>query len=253
MGALHDGHLSLVGIAKKHADVVVASVFVNPKQFGEGEDLSAYPRDLEADANRLEAAGCDVVFAPSVESVYPPDFQTLVRVSEVARGLEGDHRPGHFEGVATVVLRLFGLVKPDVAVFGEKDFQQLTLVRTMTRDLSLDIEIVGAPLVRDHDGLALSSRNAYLTPDQRAKGLSLSRGLRRAELAYRAGEREGWRLLQPVQEELHRSGLRPDYLELRGFTSLEPLARADQPAAILVAAKVGRTRLLDNVILSRPE
>lgn len=252
MGALHSGHLSLVEAARgRGADLVVASIFVNPTQFGPNEDLERYPRDLEGDAEKLAGVGCDVVFHPTVDEVYPPGHQTRVTVSEVTEGLCGAHRPGHFEGVTTVVLALFEIVRPDVAVFGEKDYQQLVTLRTMARDLHLDVEVVGAPLVREEDGLAKSSRNLYLTPDDRARGLSLSRGLFRARDLYAQGERNAALLIGAARAEMDGAGVTPEYLELRHADTLRPLERADGPCVLLVAAQVGATRLLDNVILAR--
>ena len=249
MGALHDGHISLVRLAAERADVVVASVFVNPTQFGKGEDLDRYPRDLEGDADKLADAGCGLLFAPGPSSMYPTGFQTTVSVARVTQGLEGAARPGHFDGVNTVVLKLFSIVRPDIAVFGEKDYQQLVSLRTMARDLDLDVEIVGAPLVRDPDGLAMSSRNAYLSADERVRALSISRGLKAAEAAYRAGERDAAVLLGRVQAELDSADVVPEYLELRHADDLRPLFSADEPAVIVTTARVGTTRLLDNVIL----
>jgi pantoate--beta-alanine ligase len=251
MGALHDGHLSLVAEAKRRSEVVVASIFVNPKQFGPNEDFTKYPRTLEGDSEKLAGAGCNVVFAPEVGDIYPEGFETEVEVTRVSKGLCGDVRPGHFKGVATVVLKLFSIVRPDVAIFGEKDFQQLTVLRTMARDLALDVEIVGAPLVRDPDGLAMSSRNAYLSGPDRLRALSISRGLRAAASLYEIGEREGERLLSVVRESLRSESLEPEYLELRAFEDLTPLTRADRPSVILVATRVGTTRLIDNWILAR--
>ncbi|MCK6544704.1 pantoate--beta-alanine ligase [Myxococcota bacterium] len=252
MGALHPGHVSLVQHAKRHADVIVASVFVNPTQFGPNEDFSRYPRDLEGDAAKLAAGGCHVLFAPDVAEMYPEGFQTEVQVTRVSRGLCGDRRPGHFQGVATVVLKLFSIVRPDVAVFGEKDFQQLTVLKTLARDLSLDVEVLGAPLIRESDGLAMSSRNVYLSAEDRARALSLSRGLFAAKAALDAGEQDGAALVANAQAELDRAGITPEYLEVRDFTTLEPLATVSGPSVILVAARVGTTRLIDNLILQRP-
>ncbi len=190
MGALHDGHLSLVGLARKHASRVVVSVFVNPTQFGPDEDLERYPRDLDGDSAKLAEAGCDLLFVPGVETIYPPGASTRVRVEGPARGLEADCRPGHFDGVATVVTALFGLVRPDVAVFGEKDAQQLAVVRALARDLHLGIEIVSGPIVRDEDGLAMSSRNAFLDADDRRAAAVLQRSLAVARAAIETGERD---------------------------------------------------------------
>lgn len=254
MGALHDGHLSLIETARAAgAEHVVASIFVNPLQFGPNEDFDRYPRDLEGDLARLEAAGCEAVFLPSGPSMYPPGFQTVVEVSGVTEGLCGDHRPGHFRGVTTVVLKLFEIVRPAVAVFGEKDFQQLATLRAMARDLNLDVAIVGAPLVREPDGLALSSRNRLLTSEDRLRARAIFRGLEAARTLYEEGEREAEPLVGRARAELSASGLVPEYLELRGFDDLAPLERADRPAVLLTAVRVGRVRLIDNVILSRPE
>lgn len=267
MGALHDGHLSLVQVARQRTDVVVASVFVNPTQFGLQEDLARYPRDLEGDANKLAGAGCDVLFAPSVAVMYPPGFQTTVHLSETTQGLCGAARPGHFDGVTTVVLKLFGIVRPDVAVFGEKDFQQLATLKAMARDLDLDVEIVGAPILREPDGLAMSSRNVYLSDEDRVRARSLSRGLFAARRLHEGGERDGARLLDAVRNELTAAGVEPEYLALRGADDLRPISNdsvsndrvsndrsaSDQvegATVILVAARVGQTRLIDNVILN---
>jgi pantoate--beta-alanine ligase len=252
MGALHRGHLALVAEAKHRAEVVVASVFVNPKQFGPNEDFARYPRTLERDAELLAGAGADILFAPSVDEMYPDGFETVVEVPNVARPLEGELRPGHFRGVATVVLKLFSVVRPDVAIFGEKDFQQLAVLRKMARDLSLDVEIVGHPTVREPDGLALSSRNAYLSPEERARALAIFRGLIKARASYQAGTRAASELVGAVKEELARAAIEPQYVELRACDDLAALESADRPAVILVAARVGSTRLIDNLILSRP-
>lgn len=251
MGALHEGHLSLIAQARARAEVVVASIFVNPKQFGPNEDLARYPRDLEGDQRKLAAAGCDVLFAPNVEEMYPPGFQTTVEVTQASQGLCGAARPDHFKGVTTVVMRLFSIVHPHVAVFGEKDYQQLTVLRTMARDLGLDVEVIGAPLVREPDGLAMSSRNVYLSPEDRRRALALSQGLRRAEARFVAGERSGAVLVATAQAELSQVGLTPEYLELRDAETLEPRTEARGPVVLLVACRVGTTRLLDNVIMGR--
>lgn len=252
MGALHEGHLSLVAQAKRRAEVVVASVFVNPKQFGPGEDLARYPRDEAGDLAKLEAAGCGAVFCPPAEVMYPPGFQTRVEVDGVTQGLCGAHRPGHFNGVTTVVLKLFAIVRPDVAVFGEKDYQQLVTLKTLAKDLCLDVEVVGAPLVREPDGLAMSSRNAYLSPEDRARALALSKGLFAAKAAHDAGERDAVALLGKAAAVLAEAGVEPEYLELRRAEDLAPLERAEVPCVMLVAARLGSTRLIDNLILRRP-
>ncbi|MBI4817891.1 MAG: pantoate--beta-alanine ligase [Deltaproteobacteria bacterium] len=251
MGALHEGHLALVDAARARSEVVVASIFVNPKQFGPSEDFTRYPRDLEKDATLLEQRGADVVFAPSVDEMYPAGFGTAVSTPDVAKGLCAAFRPGHFEGVATVVARLFGIVRPDVAVFGEKDFQQLAVIRRLVSDLALDVEIIGHPIVREPDGLAMSSRNAYLSKDDRLRALSLSRGLKHAEAAFQAGERSADSLVAVALRELTAEGVAPEYLELRSF-ELKSIDRADGPCLLLVAARFGSTRLIDNRILARP-
>lgn len=249
MGALHEGHLSLVSEAKRRSEIVVASIFVNPLQFGPTEDLARYPADLEGDREKLERSGASAVFVPSAAEMFSPIFQTGVEVTNVSQGLCGAARPTHFKGVTTIVLKLFSIIRPDVAIFGEKDYQQLTVIRTMVRDLSLDVEIVGVPIVRDADGLAMSSRNAYLSPLDRTRALSLSRGLHRADALFREGERTGARLLRAVRDEIEAHEVKPEYLELRSTSDLSPLGRADTPSLILVAAKVGSTRLIDNHIL----
>lgn len=252
MGALHRGHLSLVDIARNHAEDVVATVFVNPKQFGPEEDLKAYPRTLDEDAEALMEAGCSLLFAPSSVAMYPPDFDVQVRLPNISSGLCGNHRPGHFDGVATVVLKLLTMIRPEVAVFGEKDFQQLCLIRRLVSNLEIETRILGGPLIRDEDGLALSSRNAYLGTEGRARALSLSQGLRAADQLYAAGERSAKVLVGAAAEPMARAQVEPEYLELRRYRDLEPLERADEPCVLLVAARIGSTRLIDNHILRRP-
>ncbi|MCB9655085.1 MAG: pantoate--beta-alanine ligase [Deltaproteobacteria bacterium] len=253
MGALHEGHLSLVDALRARCDVIVATIFVNPKQFGPSEDLDRYPRTLERDASLLADRGVQLLFAPEVRTIYPDGFRTNVSIAGVSEGLCGAQRPGHFDGVATIVLKLFNIVGPDVAVFGEKDFQQLAVIRAMTRDLDLhfDLEIVGAPIVREPDGLAMSSRNVFLSPEERVRARSLSAGLLAAEEAFRAGERRGPRLCGLARDVMAASDVHPQYLELRGFDDLAPLDLADGPSVLLTAAYVGSTRLIDNLILSR--
>ncbi len=242
MGALHDGHASLMRAAREHADVVAVSVFVNPMQFAPGEDLDRYPRTLDADLEVCAAQGVDLVFAPAVEEVYPGgDPQVTVAPGPLGSLLEGASRPTHFAGVLTVVAKLFGLVRPDVAVFGQKDFQQLALIRRMVADLCLGIEIVSAPTIREDDGLALSSRNRYLDPEPRAQALSLSRALRAGE---RAGVRGSEAVLAAARAELDAPGVDLDYLALTD-PDLGP-APSTGEARLLVAARVGSTRLIDN-------
>lgn len=246
MGALHDGHLALVRAAKHHADHVVASIFVNPRQFGPTEDLDAYPRQEAADAALLVAEGATILWAPPANVVYPPGYATNVSVSGLGDALCGAARPGHFDGVATVVAKLFNQVAPDVALFGEKDWQQLAVIRRMARDLDLPLEIIGVPTVREGDGLARSSRNAYLTADERAAASALP-AMMRAAVADIAAGRPVAGLLDAGRAALVHAGFASvDYLELRDGDSL---ALLDQPAAgarLFVAARLGKTRLIDN-------
>lgn len=250
MGALHEGHLALVRHARARADVVILTIFVNPTQFGPKEDLSRYPRDEEGDLVKARPAGIDLAFCPSAEAMYPPGAQTFVEVRELQKPLCGASRPGHFAGVASVVTKLFHITKPHLAVFGEKDYQQLAIIRRMTRDLDFGIEIQGVPIVREADGLALSSRNAYLSPEQRLAALSLSKGLAAAEAAYKGGERDAKALVAAARAPLAAEPLaRIDYVELRDADELSELERADQKAVLAIAAFVGTTRLIDNRVL----
>ncbi len=247
MGALHAGHLKLVREARRLARHVVASIFVNPMQFGPGEDLSSYPRREAEDAQMLEAEGCAILWAPSVDVMYRQGHATKIGVSGVSAGLDGDARPGHFEGVATVVVKLFNQVQPDIAVFGEKDFQQLVVIRRMTADLDLPVQIVGVPTQRDADGLALSSRNAYLTAEERRCARTLPRVLLEAAQAIREGG-DIAEALARARQALAAAGFEPiDYIELRDAETLEPWTNINRPARILAAAKIGRTRLIDNI------
>jgi pantoate--beta-alanine ligase len=256
MGYLHDGHLSLMREARRLADgggrrgLAVATIFVNPTQFGPNEDLSRYPRDLEGDLAKCAAAGIDRVLAPSdPRLVFAPGHETWIAVERASAGLCGASRPGHFRGVATVVAKLFNLTLPHAALFGEKDFQQLAVIRAMVRDLSFGVEIVGMPIVREPDGLALSSRNAYLSVEDRARALALSRALFEARDAAARGERDAARLRDRARERLAAAGARVDYVEIVHPETLAPTARAEPGAVMLVAAVVGATRLIDNVRL----
>lgn len=249
MGALHEGHLSLVRAAREKADCVVVSIFVNPAQFGPHEDLAKYPRDLEKDARMLEAAAADVLFAPSVEEIYPPGATTWVTVEELDDRNEGRMRPGHYRGVATVVAKLFNIVQPAVALFGQKDAGQLALIRRMTHDLDFPIEIIGCPIVREKDGLAMSSRNAYLSAEERQRALVLHRALRAAQERFAGGERGARNLIAAVDAQFRSAAVVPDYIELLDPDSLDPLERVNGPALLAVAAKIGSTRLLDNMVL----
>jgi pantoate--beta-alanine ligase len=247
MGALHAGHVALLEEGRRRGDQLVLSIFVNPTQFGPNEDLARYPRDLPGDLSRAASAGTDVAFVPEPVDIYPPGFQTTIEVRELARGLDGAFRPGHFAGVATVVAKLFHIVQPDLAIFGQKDFQQLAIVRRLVVDLAMGIEIVGLPTVREPDGLAMSSRNAYLSPPERERALSLSRALFAARDRAAAGERDARALVEGARAALDVDRL--DYLELCDAVTLAPLAQIDRPAVLLVAAFVGRTRLIDNVAI----
>lgn len=252
MGNLHDGHLALVAAARERADVVIATIFVNPMQFGPSEDLDAYPRTLEDDQAGLEAAGCDLLFAPEVRTIYPRplEAQTRIAVPEVTEGLCGASRPGHFDGVTTIVGMLFNLVQPDLACFGEKDYQQLAVIRRMVADLHFPIEIVGVPIVRAEDGLALSSRNGYLSAEQRAVAPQLYQTLGELREALEAGEATGPTLARGYAR-LQQAGFAPDYLELRA-TDLGPVTPTTREAVLLAAARLGTTRLLDNLTLTLP-
>jgi len=247
MGALHDGHMALVEAAKRAANRVVVSIFVNPKQFGANEDLAKYPRKEAADSRMLTGAGVDLLWMPPVEVVYPEGFATNISVSGVSALLEGAHRPGHFDGVATVVAKLFNQVQPDIALFGEKDWQQLAVIRRMTADLNLPIEIQSVLTQREDDGLALSSRNAYLMPEERAKAVALPRALGAAAKAITDGGDVEAALAQ-AREALTAAGFETDYVALADAETLEP-ATAYEPGKLrlLAAAKLGATRLIDNI------
>ncbi len=250
MGALHEGHLSLVRIGLQHADRVVASIFVNPTQFGPGEDFDAYPRQVEADVTKLARVGVDAVFLPSVGEMYPEGNATWVDVEGITDGLCGASRPGHFRGVATIVSRLFHAAKPHVAVFGEKDFQQLAVIRRMTRDLLFDIEIVPGPTVREPDGLAMSSRNQNLSPEAREQAVCLNAALREARELVRAGVRDAAKLVAAARGRIQREPLaRIDYVEVVDADSLAAVDRVDDRALMAVAVRFGTTRLIDNTIL----
>jgi pantoate--beta-alanine ligase len=247
MGALHAGHIKLVAEARRRARHVVASIFVNPMQFGANEDLATYPRREAADADLIEAAGCAILWAPDAATMYPEGFATTVSVAGVSEGLDGAARPGHFDGVATVVAKLFAQVRPDIAVFGEKDYQQLAVIRRMARDLDLAIDVVGVPTERDADGLALSSRNFCLSDAERAAAVALPHTLAEAAAALASGLPVP-RALEQARARLAAAGFGPiDYVELCDAETLRPLVSLDRPARLLAAARIGRTRLIDNV------
>jgi pantoate--beta-alanine ligase len=250
MGYLHAGHVSLLETGRGMADVLVMSLFVNPTQFGPGEDLARYPRDEAGDLEKARAAGVDLVFAPDAAAMYPPGYQTTVEVRELAAPLCGRSRPGHFTGVASVVSKLFHVTLPHVAVFGQKDYQQLAVIRRMVRDLDFGIEIVGRPIVREPDGLALSSRNAYLSPEERAQATCLSRGLRAAEARFASGERRASALVAAARAPIEQAPLaRIEYVEMRDGETLAEIDAAAAPAVLAMAVFFGRTRLIDNTLL----
>jgi pantoate--beta-alanine ligase len=250
MGFLHAGHISLVDRARIENDCVGVSVFVNPTQFGPGEDLAAYPRDLDRDLGLLEKAGTDLVWVPDVKEVYPPDYQTYVVVEGITRPLEGAARPGHFRGVATVVAKLFNVFQPDRAYFGQKDAQQAVVIRQMARDLNFPIETVVCPIVREVDGLAMSSRNVYLTPDQRAASPVLYRALSAARDVWASGERDGECLRQTMLRVLNSEPLaRTEYVSAADPYRLEELGLASRGALLSMAVRIGKARLIDNLLL----
>ncbi len=249
MGALHAGHLALVEQARKAAGKVVVSIFVNPRQFGPGEDLDRYPRDLAGDAEKLRGAGVDLLFAPSVDEMYPAGFSTTVHVAGVSEGMEGERRPGHFDGVATVVARLLGLVLPDVAFFGQKDAQQCAVVMRLVKDLGLPVEVRVAPTVRESDGLAMSSRNAYLSPEERKAAPALFRALLATQLVHELGEKKAEKLLKAFRLAISTEPLLVlDSVDLVDVATMRPVAKVDRPVLLAAAVKVGRTRLIDNVV-----
>ena len=252
MGYLHEGHLSLMRIARARADHLVASIFVNPLQFAPGEDLAVYPRDEEGDLEKCRAEGCEVVFFPTPESMYPPGYETRVVPGATARPMCGRSRPEHFGGVVTVVNKLFNLVQPSVAVFGRKDFQQLQLIRRMVTDFAIPVEIVGGPIVREPDGLAMSSRNAYLTEDERRQALCLSESLALAEALVADGERDAAAIVAAVTAHVASRPLAElDYVELRDANDLsEPDGVLAGPCVLALAVRFGRTRLIDNRVLT---
>lgn len=250
MGYLHDGHLSLIRIAKEHADAVIVTIFVNPTQFGPAEDYAKYPRDMDRDEQLVARAAADCIYAPGAEEMYPDGYQTSVRVERLTQHLCGISRPTHFAGVTTVVTKLFNATRPHVAVFGEKDFQQLQVIRRMVRDLDMGIEIIGAPIVREPDGLAMSSRNKYLSPEERAAALVLSRSLFDIRDMCARGERDALALSRHVWQAIGAQPLaRVDYIKICDFETLEETSRLRRDAVAALAVFFGKTRLIDNIIL----
>ena len=250
MGALHEGHLSLVRRARGEGATVVVSVFVNPTQFGPNEDLAAYPRDLDRDLELLAKEGADLVFQPSLGQVYPSGFSTYVDVGALGRRLEGEMRPGHFRGVATVVCKLFTIIRPDEAYFGQKDAQQTLVIRRLNTDLDLGVNVVVCPSIRETDGLAMSSRNAYLGPEERSAATCLIRALNAAQERFTNGERSADKLREAMVQVLHLEPLaRPDYVSVSDAENLQELVRVDGPALALLAVRIGNTRLIDNLAL----
>src|SRR5436190_9022179 len=249
MGFFHEGHLSLMRAAREANATVVVSLFVNPAQFGPSEDLDAYPRDEERDLALAEQAGVDVVFAPAVEEVYPGGFETTVEVGGLTEPLDGAARPGHFKGVTTIVTKLLNMAAPDAAYFGQKDAQQALVIQKLVRDLDMPVRIEVCPTIREHDGLAMSSRNAYLGEEERRRALALSRALHAAEQVVERGELDGAAIIAAARQELDEAGIEPEYLELRSAHDLTPAERVNGSTLLAVAARVGRARLIDNTML----
>lgn len=250
MGFLHEGHISLVRRCRAENEVTAVSIFVNPIQFGPGEDLASYPRDMERDLSLLEQEGVDMVFAPLPEQMYSKDFSVHVDEEDLSRGLCGASRPGHFRGVCTVVTKLFNIIRPDRAYFGQKDYQQLQVIKRMVRDLNMPVEVVPCPIVREEDGLAMSSRNMYLTPEERQSALLLNRSLGMAEDMVKAGEKSQEKIRQAVTDMLNLDpALSIDYVELKDAEDLKDLNEVNRKAVLALAVRVGKARLIDNKIL----
>ncbi len=249
MGYLHEGHMTLVKRSRLQCDLTIVSIFVNPTQFGEGEDFDRYPRDMESDSELCQREGADAIFVPSASEIYGEGFQTVVRVEELSLPLCGAHRPGHFDGVATVVLKLLNIVQPDAAFFGEKDFQQLQVIRRMVRDLDVAVEIVPVPIVREPDGLAMSSRNSYLTGEERSRALALSRSLVAVQERVNRGVSDGGELVELVRGIISQAGIEVEYVELRDPETLAEVTKIEGPTLLALAARVGKTRLIDNRVI----
>jgi pantoate--beta-alanine ligase len=252
MGFLHEGHLTLIRESKKRADVTIVSIFVNPTQFSPNEDFGKYPRDINRDSNLLIQEGADFLFIPTVEEIYPKNFQTYVDVTEITKGIEGEFRPSHFKGVTTIVSILFNSVKPDLAFFGQKDAQQSAVIIRMVKDLKFDTEIVVCPVIREEDGLALSSRNIFLTPAEREKALIISKSLRQAESIIQSGERNPSAVIRKINNNFNKeSSIHLNYIKIAGSESMKEIDKLESGNNyyILIAAKVGNTRLIDNILI----
>ncbi|MBW2306974.1 MAG: pantoate--beta-alanine ligase [Deltaproteobacteria bacterium] len=250
MGSLHEGHLSLIRLGRQRCDILVVSIFVNPTQFSPTEDFNTYPRDFSRDSELCRSLGVDVIYYPSVEEIYPKGFQTFIEVEELSKPLCGISRPHFFRGVATVCAKLFNIVKPHMAVFGEKDYQQLLIIRRMVKDLNMDIKIISAPLIREKDGLAMSSRNAYLNPAERKAALCLNHGLSEACVLFRKGWRDASAIIRRVRNIMEAEPLvRIDYVEIRDKETLAPVTTIERPVVLALAAYAGKTRLIDNCLL----
>jgi len=250
MGYLHEGHASLMREGRRHGGLLVASIFVNPTQFGAGEDFATYPRDMERDMKIAGAAGVDLIFAPAAAAIYPDGYQTFVEVEKITLPLCGANRPGHFRGVATVVCKLFNIVQPGLALFGKKDYQQLAVIRKMVADLNIPVDIIGMPIVREADGLAMSSRNSYLSPTERSAALCLSRSIEAARALYQSGEKAPSILRERVMEEIGaETAAVLEYVELRDGDTLEEIRKTDGRTLLALAVRIGKTRLIDNCIL----
>ena len=251
MGFLHEGHLSLMREGRKHGDILVVSIFVNPTQFGPGEDLEAYPRDIERDLDLLEEVGTDIVFTPEPGDIYSPGFQTYVSLDDLTNRLCGISRPVHFKGVATVVAKLFNIVQPHAAVFGQKDYQQVVIIQRMVKDLGFDIRVIGAPTVREPDGLAMSSRNAYLNPAERESAPCLYRAMTRAAQMVKEGVVDARKIIEKSAEFIEgHAGMQVDYIAMVDPETLEDVTRIERPVQMALAVKVGKTRLIDNMLLT---
>lgn len=253
MGYFHEGHLDLMREGRKRGDCLVISIYVNPTQFGPNEDFEKYPRDLERDRTMAEGVGVDVIFYPPTAEMYPPYYQTYVTVENVTNNLCGLSRPGHFRGVATICAKLFNLVKPHIAVFGKKDFQQLVTIKRMVQDLNMDLEVIGMPTTREQDGLAMSSRNIYLTPDERVSALSLSRSLKLAKGLYEQGERDAVKMIGEVRKHIESHPYTTiDYVQICDTTTMKDVVLLDGESVLVMAVRVGKTRLIDNYVFGEP-